>query len=171
MIESNKRNNIAYVDGQNLYMSTTTAKKPWKLDLSRFRIYLEKKYGVGKAYYFLGFIQDGKQELYNEIQEAGFILQFKEHSEAMTGKKKGNVDTDIVFDVMKRMYKQEGFDKILLVSGDGDYKMMVDFLIEEDKFAKVLFPDQSRASSLYKDIDLKYRSDLNPDSIRRKIGR
>ena len=37
--------NLAFVDGQNLYMNT--AKKednPWKVDLARFRIYLERKY-------------------------------------------------------------------------------------------------------------------------------
>ena len=57
----------------------------------------------------------------------------------MLGKKKGNVDTDIVFNIMKKIYKKEKFDKIVLVSGDGDYKMLVDFLIEEDRFKNNLF--------------------------------
>ena len=166
-----QQNNIAFVDGQNLYMSTTTDDKPWFIDLARLRVYLRQKYKVGKAYYFLGFTREEHQELYNKIQEAGFILQFKEHSPAMLGKKKGNVDTDIVFAVMKKLYRNETFDKIVLVSGDGDYKMLVDFLIEENRFEKILFPDQKRASSLYKKIDLKYRADLNTESMRKKIGR
>ena len=49
--------------------------------------------------------------------------------EAMMGKKKGNVDSDIIFSIMKKIYKKELFDKIVLVSGDGDYKMLVDFFI------------------------------------------
>jgi hypothetical protein len=49
----------------------------------------------------------------------------------MLGKKKGNVDTDIVFLAMKKVYKKDNFDKIVLVSGDGDYLRLVDFLIEE----------------------------------------
>ena len=57
----------------------------------------------------------------------------------MIGKKKGNVDSDIIFDIMKRMCKKESFNKIVLVSGDGDYKMLVDFLIEEGKFKKSYF--------------------------------
>jgi len=166
-----QQNNIAFVDGQNLYMSTTTDDKPWFIDLTRLRVYLRQKYKVGKAYYFLGFTREEHQELYNKIQEAGFILQFKEHSPAMLGKKKGNVDTDIVFAVMKKLYRNETFDKIVLVSGDGDYKMLVDFLIEENRFEKILFPDQKRASSLYKKIDLKYRADLNTEPMRKKIGR
>ena len=69
------------------------------------------------------------------------------------------------------MYLKETFNKIVLVSGDGDYKMLVDFLIEENRFEKILFPDQKIASSLYKKIDLKYRADLNTEPIRRKIGK
>jgi uncharacterized LabA/DUF88 family protein len=54
----------------------------------------------------------------------------------MLGKKKGNVDTDIVFEIMKKIYRKNDFNKIVLVSSDGDYKLLVDFLIEENKFKK-----------------------------------
>src|SRR3989338_702929 len=163
------RRNIAFVDGQNVHMSTRTADKPWRIDLGRFRVYLKQKYHVGKAYYFLGFAQEEYQELYDEIQEAGFILQFREHSSAMFGKKKGNVDTDIVFAVMKKMYRKEAFDKVVLVSGDGDYKLLVDFLIEEKRFEKILFPDSKRASSLYKKIGAPYFAGLDDGDTKRKI--
>lgn len=148
--------NIAFVDGQNLYMGTMSADTPWKVNLERFRIYLERKYGVEKAYYFLGYVQEENQELYEEIQNAGFILVFKEHSSAMIGRKKGNVDTDIVFQIMKKLYRKDNFEQIVLVSGDGDYKILVEFLIEEDKFKKILFPNKRFASSLYKKISRKY---------------
>ncbi|MEX1112489.1 MAG: NYN domain-containing protein [Candidatus Andersenbacteria bacterium] len=163
--------NIAFIDGQNLYMGTTMSDRPWRIDLPRFRVYLQQKYNVKEAYYFLGFTQDNQQDLYDAIQKAGFILQFREHSSAMLGKKKGNVDTDIVFSVMKKLYQREDFERVVLVSGDGDYRMMVDFLIDENRLKKILFPDQRRASSLYKKIDLKYRADLSATDVRRKIGR
>lgn len=133
--------NIAYVDGQNLFMGSTRSANPWKIDLSRFRIYLRDLYNVDRAYYYLGYVQNGDvyQILYEEIQAAGFILVFREHNSAMLGTKKGNVDSDIIFSVMKRIYKQEEFGQIVLVSGDGDYKMLVDLLIEEKKFRKILF--------------------------------
>jgi uncharacterized LabA/DUF88 family protein len=165
-------NNIAYIDGQNLFLGTTKrVSLPWTVDLRRFRIYLERKYGVQKAYYYLGFVQDGEvfESLYEEIQNAGFILVFREHNSAMLGKKKGNVDSDIIFSIMRRLYRHESFDKIVLVSGDGDYKMLVDFLIEEGKFEKILFPDQKRASSLYKTIGAQYFTDLSNPDIRRKV--
>lgn len=162
--------NIAFVDGQNLHMGTAKREvDPWKIDLIRFRFYLEKKYNVVKVYYFLGYIQDANQDLYEEIQNAGFVLVFREHNPAMIGKKKGNVDSDIIFQIMKKMYKKEDFKNIILVSGDGDYKLIVDFLIEENKFEKILFPDRKRASSLYKKLGAPYFDALDNLDIRSKI--
>ncbi len=165
-----KIKNLAFIDGQNLYMNTTKKEiNPWKIDLVRFRIYLEKKYDVEKAYYFLGYVQEKNQELYEKIQNAGFVLLFREHNPAMIGKKKGNVDSDIIFLIMKKLYKKETFHKIILVSGDGDYKQLVDFLIEENKFEKILFPDKKFASSLYKKLGSEYFDYLENKDIKDKI--
>ena len=169
--DNEKVRNLAFIDGQNLYMGT--AKRdvyPWKINLARFRVYLKEKYSVDKAYYFLGYVQETNQELYEEIQNAGFVLIFREHNPAMIGKKKGNVDSDIIFHIMKKMYKREDFEKIILVSGDGDYKLVVDFLIEEKRFAKILFPDLDRASSLYKKLSNKYFANLDNKDTRAKIS-
>jgi uncharacterized LabA/DUF88 family protein len=164
--------NIAYIDGQNLFMGTTKREPQWSVDLERFRVYLQEKYNVDKAYYFLGYVQEGNkiEELYEEIQSAGFILVFRQHNSAMIGQKKGNVDSDIIFSIMKKMYNKEDFNKVVLVSGDGDYKMLVDFLLEEVKLGKILFPKQQFASSLYKAIESKYFADLSDEGVRKKIA-
>ena len=164
------RNNYAFIDGQNLHMATAKrSEDPWKVDLARFRIYLEQKYEVSKAFYFLGYLDESQQKLYENIQSAGFILIFREHTSLMLGKKKGNVDSDLILYVMKKLYYQEGFNKVILVSGDGDYKQLVDFLVEEKRLEKVLFPDGSRASSLYKKLGAPYFAALDEPGTRRKI--
>ncbi|MFA4999766.1 MAG: NYN domain-containing protein [Patescibacteria group bacterium] len=169
-MDNNLIKNLAFIDGQNLYMGTTRKiVDPWKIDLARFYVYLERKYNVNQAYYFLGYVQETNQKLYEEIQGAGFILVFREHSPAMIGKKKGNVDSDIIFQIMKKMYKREDFDKIILVSGDGDYKLLVDFLIEENRFGKILFPDRSKSSSLYKSLLNRFFAYLDDIDVRNKI--
>jgi len=169
--KKNINKNYAFIDGQNLYYGTAKLEEhPWKINLTRFRIYLEKKYNVVNAYYFLGYVQETNQELYEKIQKAGFVLIFREHNTAMIGKKKGNVDSDIIFQIMKKMYKKEDFDKIILVSGDGDYKLVVDFLIEERRLEKVLFPNRRYASSLYKKIGSAYFDYLDNKDIKDKIG-
>ena len=166
-----KENNLAFVDGQNLYLGTTTAQEKWAVDLAKFRVYLNKKYKVEKSYYFLGYVNSDYQDLYDEIQEAGFILKFREHNTVMMGKKKGNVDSDIIFSIMEKMYRRENFGKIILVSGDGDYKKLIDFLIEENKFEKILFPNKKFASSLYKQLGSEFYDWLENESIKNKIIR
>jgi uncharacterized LabA/DUF88 family protein len=154
-------------------MGTNSREPIWSADLARFRVYLKDKYHVEKAYYYLGHVQEGStfEDLYDEIQAAGFILKFREHNSAMSGKKKGNVDSDIIFSIMKRLYQKEEFDKIVLVSGDGDYKMLVDFLIEENRLEKILFPKRKYASSLYKAIGATHYSDLSQPGLREKIAK
>jgi uncharacterized LabA/DUF88 family protein len=164
--------NFAFVDAQNLYMGTACLEEglePWRVDLAKFRVYLRDKYRVDKAFYFLGFVNEQYQSLYEEIQSAGFILVFKQHTSAMMGHKKGNVDTDIVFNVMKRLYKKEPFGKVVLVSGDGDYKILVDFLIEEGRLEKILAPCRPRASSLYKKVGSEYFDCLDNPDVKRKV--
>lgn len=165
--------NIAFVDAQNLHFGTTkcdvcakvkkkelkemklincTCGYAWKVDLSKFRTYLRDNYQVVEAYYVLGYLNEANSELYSEIQKAGFIIIFKEHSPGLKSTKKGNVDADIIFEVMKKLIDDHSFNKIVLVSGDGDYKKLVSYLINKSRFKKILFPNKKFASTLYKEF-------------------
>ncbi len=162
------KNNYAFIDGQNLHLGTL--EDGWKVDLGKFKIYLKDKYKVSNAYYFLGYLAEEQNDLYTSLQESGFIVVFKEHNSTQIGKKKGNVDTDIVFEIMKKILEKESFDNILLVSGDGDYKKVVDYLIKINRFEKILFPNMKFASSLYKTLTSKYYDILNTLDTKRKVG-
>lgn len=160
-------NNQAFIDGQNLYMNTRA--NSWTVDLVKFRVYLKERYHVERAYYFLGAVNEDNQDLYEMIQAAGFILVFREHSQNMIGKKKGNVDTDIVFTVMSKIADAETFDNVVLVSGDGDYYKMVKYLVDKDRFAKLLAPNRHSTSSLYRPFTPKYVDFLDNPGVKRKI--
>lgn len=160
-----KERNIACIDGQNLYQWLD-----WTLDYTRFRVYLRDKYKVEKAYYFLGF-REKENDLYEKLQESWFILVFNLKWENLKSNKKGNVDTNLVFHTMKKLIEGE-FDRIVLVSWDGDYKMLVDYLVEKGRFKKVIAPNLKFASSLYKDkknLDRKYFTWLDNPDIKKKL--
>ena len=70
--------------------------------------------------------------------------------------------------MMKNIIENKDFDKIVLVSGDGDYIKPVKYLIEKWKFKKILFPNK-KYSSLYKQIETKYRNNLGLKEIKKKI--
>lgn len=146
--------NIAFIDGQNLHLGTTS--NNWKVDLVKLRVYLKDKYHITEAYYFLGYVSEAEQDLYNNLQKSGFIVLFREHNPALRGEKKGNVDTDIVFEIMRNLIDNKNFNKIVLISGDGDYKKVVDYLIKKGKFKKILFPNRKFASSLYKKLGSEF---------------
>ena len=166
--KANRFPNVAFIDGQNLHLGTK--EKGWFVNHARLRVYLRDKYKVGEAYYFLGFVSEEVQELYDNLQKAGFILSFREHSATLKGKKKGNVDCDIVFGIMKKLVENEPFEKVYIVSGDGDYKKLVDFLIKKGRFGKMLFPNQEFASSLYKSLGSEFYANLGDKDVRKKIA-
>jgi uncharacterized LabA/DUF88 family protein len=167
MVRENQVRNIAFIDGQNLYLGTK--QNGWSVDHAKLRIYLHEKYKVDEAYYFLGFVSEEYQDLYDSLQKAGFILCFREHSTVLKGIKKGNVDCDIVFEIMKKIVENEPFDKVFIVSGDGDYKKLVGFLIEKGRFGKMLFPNKRFASSLYKSIRAQFFAYLEEKDVKAKI--
>jgi len=158
-------NNLAFIDGQNLHLGTS--QNGWNVNFGKFRVYLRDKYGVKEAYYFLGYVSEVEQDLYNNLQKAGFIVLFKEHNPALRGTKKGNVDTDIVFEIMKNLVDNTDFGKVVLVSGDGDYKKVVDYLMRKNRFLKILFPNKKFASSLYKCMGAEFYDFM--DNIRTYI--
>lgn len=51
---------------------------------------------------------------------------------------------------MKIVADRRDFKKFVLVSGDGDYKKVVDYLVKKGIFEKILFPNKKFASSLIK---------------------
>ena len=92
-----QENNYAFIDGQNLYLGVQGL--GWKLNYKRFRVYLNDKYKVSKAYLFIGLIPEN-QELYISLQEYGYILIFKPILVSKIREPKGNVDADLVLHTM-----------------------------------------------------------------------
>lgn len=138
------RNNYAFVDSQNLNLGIQ--KLGWKLDYKKFRVYLEEKYSVKKAYIFIGFIALN-QRLYDTLHNAGFQIVFKPTIPDSDGKIKGNVDADIV---LKTMIEYNNYEKAVIISSDGDFYSLVKFLYENGKLEVVLSSDFKNCSSLLK---------------------
>lgn len=153
-----KENNFAFIDSQNLNLSIQTL--GWKLNHYRFRIYLKEKYGITKAFVFIGYIE-GNNELYTKLQDAGFICIFKPTLKYKDGTTKGNCDAELV---LQAMIEYSSYDKALIVTGDGDFYCLVDYLITKQKLKAVLVPDKFKFSALLKRDNikpfLKYMNDL-----------
>lgn len=131
----------AFIDSQNLNLSIR--RMGWKIDLRRLRIFMKDKFGVKNAYLFVGYIP-GNQKLYTEMQKAGYIIIFKPTLFA-NGVVKGNCDAELV---LHTMIEKEHFDNALIISGDGDFYCLIEYLVQQEKLLKVGIPDRKRYSSL-----------------------
>jgi uncharacterized LabA/DUF88 family protein len=142
-----KTNPYAFIDSQNLNLGVRDA--GWLLDFARFRVYLKDKYKVQKAFLFIGYVV-GNESLYTSLQSAGYICIFKPTLELPGGKTKGNVDAELV---LQTMIEYKNFDKAIIVSGDGDFYCLVEYLLENGKLGALLVPNRKKYSGLLKRED------------------
>ena len=136
---------FAFIDSQNLNLAIQD--QGWKLDFTRFRRYLSDKYDVEKAFLFIGYVA-GNEALYTSLQQAGYTLVFKptlEFKRAGERVTKGNVDAELV---LHAMIEYPHYDKAIIVSGDGDFHCLIEYLEKRGKLLHVLIPNPTKYSAL-----------------------
>lgn len=139
----NNKYNYAFIDAQNLYLGTKDSNI--LLDYTKFRTYLKEKYNVNRAYLFIGYLPE-KRELYDYLQDGGYILKFKPVLPAKNGQKqKGDVDADMAFNIMK--YYRE-YNEAIIITSDGDFDTVVSYLRKKGKLKAVISPNKKKCSSL-----------------------
>jgi uncharacterized LabA/DUF88 family protein len=141
-----KENNFAYIDSQNLNMGIRNL--GWLLDFKKFRVYLKDKYKISIAYLFIGYVPENSN-MYASLQKAGFILKFKPVLPNKDGSNKGNIDADLVMQVMIDCF-ENNFNKAVIVSSDGDFYSLVKYLYEHNRLRMVMSPYYKNCSTLLK---------------------
>lgn len=161
----------AFIDSQNLNLSIRNdifrrRKKVyagWQLDFARFFIYLKAKYHVTKAFLFIGYRKE-YENLYKKLEAARYTLIFKPTLDSQ-GKTKGNVDAELVLHTVDKIRQ---YKKVIIVTGDGDFHCLVEYLVRKKKLYKLLVPNQYSYSSLLRKFK-KYISFINV--LRSKLER
>jgi uncharacterized LabA/DUF88 family protein len=160
-MNSKKNITYAFIDSQNLNLGTSkdifkNNKKiysGWKLDYRKFRIYLTDKFHVKKAILFIGYIKTN-ETLYKRLEAYGYDLVFKPTVKDSQGKPKGNVDAELVLHAVAIQYSK--YDKAVIVSGDGDFYCLHEYLEKTKKLSKIIIPNAKNESSLLKQFQ-KYK--------------
>ncbi|MBU1179702.1 NYN domain-containing protein [Patescibacteria group bacterium] len=137
----------AFIDSQNLNLGVKS--QGWHLDFARFRVFLKDKYKVDKAFLFIGYV-NGNTPLYTYLQKAGYICIFKPTLEIKDGKEtkiKGNVDAELV---LHSMIEFDNYNKAVVVSGDGDFHCLFEYLAKKDKLFKIIVPNKKYSSLIRK---------------------
>lgn len=163
-MKKQKRQKVyAFIDSQNLNLGTSKdifkgkqlIYKGWKLDFKKFRGYLADKFRVQKAFLFIGFIPQNRK-LYHHLRSSGYDLVFKSTIKDKQGKHKGNVDAELIVWTMKYIYEKT-CDRVIIVSGDGDFSVLADFLLDKNKLLKFIAPNYKTMSILIKKTFIRKR--------------
>ena len=168
--------NYAFIDSQNLNLGVKSA--GWTLDFGKFRLYLKNKYNVEKAYLFIGQMA-GQEALYDRLQSSNYHLIFKPTTKyKLNGKTavKGNVDAELVLYAAAKTIAE--YDKAIIVSGDGDFHCLIEYLKEDNKLLHIMVPNDKFSKLLSRftpDIvrinQLRKKLELLPTKKTRSSGR
>ncbi len=153
---------FAFIDAQNLNLGVKS--QDWSLDWRKFRQYLRNKYSVIKAYLFIGQLA-GNEALYTFLQECGYILIFKPTLNRKIKDKtivKGNIDAELV---LHAMIQYKNYNKAIIVSGDGDFYCLAEYLVEQNKLLNIMTPNRHYSSLLRKFNNFIVRIDLLKSSL------
>ncbi len=159
------KNIYAFIDSQNINLGIKS--NGWTMDFKKFRLYLKNKYHVKKAFLFIGYVS-GNESLYTALQRYGYIVIFKPTLEIRKGGLrfiKGNVDAELVLHTMIHLNE---FDKAIIVSGDGDFYCLIEYLYKNNKLLKILVPSKKYSRLLSKFYRYIVRLDLLRDILELK---
>jgi uncharacterized LabA/DUF88 family protein len=143
-MENSSKINI-YIDGNNLYRGAKELN--FDIDYKKLRGWLRQKYNANIIYLFIGLVPD-RVKFYEHLQECGFILIFKQ-TVSVSGSIKGNCDAELVLKVTSDFYTK-AFNKCVIVSGDGDFGCLVEFLLNNSVLERIIAPDKNKCSILLK---------------------
>ena len=164
----------AFIDSQNLNLGTSKdiikkgkiIYKGWKLDFKKFRRYLSDKFRVDKAFLCIGYIKHN-ESLYKKLSSYDYQLIFKPTIKDHTGGTKGNVDAELVLHASAVEFSN--YDKAVIVSGDGDFYCLHEYLEKNKKLFKIIIPNRKSESSLLRRFQM-YKVFLirDKDKVERK---
>lgn len=142
MTTKKQTQNFAFIDSQNLNLAIK--EQGWNLDFKKFRIFLKDKFRVSQAFIFIGHVS-GNERLYTSLQKYGYIVIHKPTLKQKNGEIKGNCDAELV---LHAMIEYENYDKAIIVSGDGDFHCLAEYLEEQGKLERLVIPNKNKYSSL-----------------------
>jgi len=154
--------NYAFIDSQNLNLSIQNL--GWKLDFRRFRVYLKDRFKVTKAFLFIGYIEEN-ESMYNGLRSAGYEIIFKPTLAQKDDKYKGNCDAELVLHAMIELHQ---YNQAVVVSGDGDFFCLVEYLLKQHKLAALGIPNKGSYSALLKN-EMFGKKKFFIDKIRKKV--
>lgn len=131
----------AFIDASNIIYGASD--HGWKMDFAKFIKYLRERFNAEEIFYYAGIDQENRKQLrfYEKLQEFGYKLRLVPLKTFKDGNVKGDVDSRMTFEMMK--YKDE-YDHAVVLTGDGDYYWVLEYLlVEKEQVLLLSFPERT----------------------------
>ena len=157
MNTSTKPTTAIFVDVQNIYYTTRQAhnaqfnyRKLWELVSSKNNIVTANAYAIDRG-------DERQRNFQSTLKSIGFTIKLKPFIQRSDGSAKGDWDVGIAIDVMQEALK---IDKVILLSGDGDFDLLLDRVKSDYSVTTEVYGVQSlTADSLIKSADVFHSID------------
>ncbi|MBO6815080.1 MAG: NYN domain-containing protein [Rhizobiaceae bacterium] len=163
-----------FIDGANLY--ATSKSLGFDIDYKRMLGHFQKQAYLLRAYYYTALVEDQEyssiRPLIDWLDYNGYTVvtkPVKEFTDA-TGRRKvkGNMDIELAVDAM---HLSESVDHIVLFSGDGDFRYLVEALQRKGRKVSVVSTVKTQPPMIADDLRRQADNFIELTTLKQEIGR
>ncbi len=163
-----------FIDGANLY--ATSKALGFDIDYKQLLVYFQEKGYLLRAYYYTALIEDQEyssiRPLIDWLDYNGYRVVTKPAKEFTDSsgrrKVKGNMDIELAIDAMEL---SDTVDHMVLFSGDGDFRSLVEALQRRGRKVTVISTVSSQPPMIADDLRRQADHFVDLNSLRSEIGR
>ncbi|WP_251360224.1 NYN domain-containing protein [Kangiella sp. TOML190] len=158
MTSKNKRIGI-FVDVQNIYYTSRDAfGRPFNYRDFYQKIAQQGEIVLANAY-AIHSNQDSQIKFQDALKHIGFEIKLKPFIQRSDGSAKGDWDVGITIDMLKAVMQKQ-VDRVILLSGDGDFELLLKTIRQDSKVISEVYAVESlTAQSLINAADYFYAID------------
>lgn len=136
---------FAFIDATNIIYGASH--HGWRVDFAKLADYLRTRFEVTKILYYAGVDNENIKQLkfYEKLQEFGYELRLVPVKTFKDGSKKADVDSRMTFEMMRYL---KTYNRAVIMTGDGDYCWVIEYLLKIKEKVWVLSNPKSTAQEL-----------------------
>lgn len=129
-----------FIDLQNVYMAVKTIEQKSKINFATLRDYLKSDNSIITMSVFTCYDPEYKSQIdfMNHLALLGYRVVSKPLKKLPDGTTKANMDLEMAMEVLNQA---PYLDEVVLITGDGDFTPLVNYLSSLGKFVRVIKPD------------------------------
>ena len=134
----------AFIDASNIIYGART--EGWLIDQKKLFNYLKTKFKTSKTFFYFGKDDANKKQLgfLKKLESFGFTLRVKQ-IKRFGNRQKANCDVDLTLDMV---LLKEKYDRAIVLTGDGDFLPLFEYLKKEKREVVILAFPRSTAREL-----------------------